>query len=60
MGTAERNWFHPEGIEATRVMEPERVWWFLTVGDERLQEPALLGGRLGPTSTKGKLRAIWH
>src|SRR5690606_5487013 len=30
---AERaEWFHPEGIEATRMTEPRRVWRFLPVG----------------------------
>ena len=50
---AERTeWFHAEGIEVTRVTEPRRVWRFLPVGDERLQEPALLGNRLGPASAR--------
>jgi hypothetical protein len=54
MGAAERQeWFHPEGIEATRVTEPRRVWRSLPIRDERLQEPALLGSRLGPASAKG-------
>lgn len=58
---AERQeWFHPEGVEATRVTEPRRVWRFLPVGDERLREPALLGGPVGSGIGEGRLRAIWR
>ncbi|AMN47728.1 hypothetical protein ACG33_11585 [Steroidobacter denitrificans] len=45
--------FHPDGIEATRMTEPKRARRFLPIRDERLQEPALLGSRLGPASAKG-------
>jgi len=42
----------PRGFGATRMTEPRRVWRFLPIRDERLQEPALVGGRLGPASAK--------
>jgi hypothetical protein len=53
MGAAKRRLVPPrgnrgdahDGTEARRAVPPFR--------DERLQEPALLGGRLGPASTKG-------
>lgn len=35
------------------MTEPKRAWRFLPVRDERLQEPALLGGRMGTASAKG-------
>jgi hypothetical protein len=40
------------------MTEPRRVWRFLPVGAERLQEPALLGGRLGPATAKPLLRSM--
>ncbi len=45
--------FHPERIEAARMTEPRRARRFLRVRDERLQEPALLGGRMDTASAKG-------
>jgi hypothetical protein len=44
---------HPGGIGAARMTEPGRAGRFLPVRDERLQEPALLGGRMGTASAKG-------
>lgn len=49
----ERNEVPPRGVGAARMAEPKRARRFLPVRDERLQEPALLGSRMGPASAKG-------